>query len=257
MQPEEQPISDVINSTKTDLRGVWPPKLLRLVVGAVCAAVLGFVVLKTMYPIFVVPMEIARVLENDPVWKYDRLDKAQFAVDSKNYSIVFGVIAAVFAASGSLCSFGARSITALLIAVVGAAAMGVLGANLSHGVFHYMSKHSGEDMLLMGFTLDSMKQSILGYSLLWGLIGAGVGVGIGSVCGMGKSLVAGISGLCGGVLAALLYVLLTAQFFLDIKMNRVLPYNGADQAILLGVFTLVIAVCIALGCGERRPKTAA
>lgn len=257
MQSAEQPVSDLNSSKPSDLSGVWPPSLLRLVLGAVLATGLGFVVLKTLYPIFAVPLDIAIVLENDPVWKYERLDKAQFAVDIKNYAIVFGVIGAVFGACGFLCSFGSRSIKALLITIIGSAVMSVLGASLSHLVFHHITNHSGEDMLLMGYKLDGMKQAILGFSLLWGFVGLGVGIGIGSIRGITKSLVAGIAGLCGGVLAAMLYVFLTAQLSLATKMNRVLPYNHIEQAMLLGLFTLVIAACIALGSGERQRKTAA
>ena len=257
MQAEEQLVSDSNPPTKSDLREVWPPRFLRLVLGAVLAAGLGYIVLKTMYPIFVVPIEIAVFPEQSPLWLYERLDKANFQVDGKNLSIVFGVIGAIFGASCVVFSFGTRSVRAIVIAVVASAALGVLGANLSNSLFNHLRATSGEDVLFMGFTLDSMKQVIVGYSLLWGLIGLGVGIGIGSVRGVGKSLVAGISGLCGGVLGAMLYVILIAQFSIGTTMNRVLPLSNTSQATWLLLFMLTIAVCIALGSGERRRKAAA
>lgn len=257
MHSPEPAVSDSNSPTNSNLRGDWPPKLWRLVVAAVLTAGLGYIVLLTMYPIFVVPVDIATFPEQSPVWMYERLEKANSDVDSQNYSIVFGVIGAIFGASCVVFSFGVRSVKALVIAVVGSAALGVVGANLSNWIFTHMRATSGNDTLIMGIALDGMKLSILGYSLLWGLIGLGLGLGVGSVRGVGKSLVAGISGLVGGALGAMLYVVLMAQFSIGTTMNEVVPLGSTSQVIWLLLFTVVIAVCIALGSGEKRPKKAA
>ena len=257
MQSEEQSVSDLNSPTKSNLAGHWPPSLLRLVLGAVFAAGMGYFVLKTMNPIFVVPDEIAIFPEASPIELYQRLDKAKFEVDGKNFSIVFGVIGAVFGAICVVFSFGARSVKAIIVAVVGSATMGALGANLSNRLFNNLRETNGQDLLVWGFKLDSMWQTTLGYALLWGLIGLGVGLGIGSVRSVGKSLVAGISGLFGGVLGAMLYVVLTAQFSIGTTMNRVIPDSNTSQAIWMVLFPVVIAVCIALGSGEKRRKAAA
>ena len=135
--------------------------------------------------------------------------------------------------------------------------MGVVGANLSNWMFTHMRATSGNDTLFMGIALDGMKLSILGYSLLWGLIGLGLGLGVGSVRGVGKSLVAGISGLVGGALGAMLYVVLMAQFSIGTTMNEVVPLGSTSQVIWLVLFTVAIAVCITLVSGEKRPKKAA
>ena len=135
--------------------------------------------------------------------------------------------------------------------------MGVVGANLSNWMFNNLRETSGVDLLIMGIALDGMRQTILGYALLWGLIGLGVGLGIGSVRSVGKSLVAGIAGLCGGALGAMIYVVVTAQLSIGTTMNRVFPADNTRLAIWLVLFHVVIAVCIALGLGERRRKGAA
>ena len=254
MQSNEQPVNDSNPPTKSNRREDWPPSFLRLVLGALLAAGLGYVVLKTMYPIFVVPVEIATFPEQSPLWLYERLDKAQYEVDGKNLSLVFGVIGAIFGASCVVFSFGARSVLAIVIAVVGSAGAGVVGAQLSNSMFNHLRTNSGKDILLMGISLDGMKQAVIGYSLLWGLIGLGVGLGIGSVRGVRKSLVAGVSGLLGGALGAMLYVVLTAQLSIGTMMNQVLPFGATNQAIWLSLFTVMISVCIALGSGEKKPK---
>ena len=252
MQSEEQPVSDSNISIKSNLRRDWPPSFLRLVFGALFSAGLSYIVLKTMYPIFVVPPEIAFLPETAPLSAQLNLEKVQYVVDGKNFSVLFGVIGAIFGASCVVFSFGARSVYAIVIAVVGTAAMGCVGANLSNWMFHNLRETSGTDLLIMGIALDGMRQTILGYALLWGLIGLGVGLGIGAVRSVVKSLVAGISGFCGGVLAALLYTVLTAQLSRGTTMNRVFPTDSMGQAIWLLLFTVVIVVCIALGSGEKR-----
>jgi hypothetical protein len=252
MQSQEHPVSDSISPNQTNLRGDWPPNFFRLVLGAVFAAGLGYIVLKTMHPIFIVPVEIATFPEQSPLWLYERLDKAKFEVDGKNFLVMFGVVGAIFGASCVVFAFGARSIKAIIIAVLGSASMGVVGAILSNWMFNNMRANSGKDAVILGIALDGMKQSIVGYSLLWGLIGLGVGLGIGSVRGIGKSLVAGISGLCGGILGAMLYVIVTAQVSIGTTMNEVIPFSTTSQAIWFVLFPVVIAVCIALGSGEKR-----
>ncbi len=252
MQSEVLPASDLNSTAPSNLNGLWPPSILRLVLGAILTAGLGYIVIKTLFPIFVVPLDIATFPNQSPVWMYERLDNATYFVDGKNYSLVFGVIGAIFGASCVVFSFGARSVKAIVIAVVAAAALGIAGANLSNWMFNHMRVNSGNEVRIMGIALDSMKQSILGYSLLWGLMGLGVGLGIGSIRGFRKSLVAGISGLVGGVLGSMIYVILTAQLSIGTLMNTVLPHHNNSQAIWMVMFTVVIAVCIALGCGEKR-----
>ena len=257
MQSDEQPVSDSNRPNKSSGIGDWPPSLFRLVLGAGFAAILSFIVLKTMVPIFVVPIEIATLPEQAPISVYQRYEKALYEVDSKNFSIVFGVIGAILGASCVAFTFGTRAFKAIAIAVIGAGGLGAAGAFLSNWMFNNMRVNSGKNAVILGVSLDGMTQSIVGYSLLWGMIGLGVGIGIGSTRSVLKSLVAGISGFCGGVLGAILYVIMTAQISIGTVMNQVYPLGDTSLAVWLVLFTVSVAVCIALGSGEKRPKKAA
>jgi hypothetical protein len=256
MQSEEKPVSDTSHPVKSNGGVDWPPSILRLVFGAVVAAALSFVVLKTMFPIFVVPLEIAIVPETAPNWVNERFEKASYEADGKNYSVLFAIAGAIFGVCSVLFAFGPKSKMALFVALVVAGGLGGTGAFLSNWIFNNMrlNSNSGKDSVIMGIPLDGMTQSILGYSLLWSFIGLGVGVAMGSVRSFGKSLVAGVSGFVGGVLAAMLYVILTAQISIGTIMNRVLPDGNLGQAIWLLLFMVIIAACIALGSGEKRQK---
>ncbi len=58
-----------------------------------------------MYPLFVVPEDIAILPDPPPTAAVVKLEKAQFAVDAKNFSVLFGLIGAVFGAACVLCTF--------------------------------------------------------------------------------------------------------------------------------------------------------
>lgn len=235
---------------------VWPPKLPLTVLGALVAVGIACLIMKTMYPIFVVPEDIAILPDPPPTAAVLKLEKAQFSVDAKNFSILFGLIGAVFGASCVLFTFGIRSIKAIVIGAIAAGALGVVGANLSNLMFTRLRASSNGDLLVMGLKIDSMMQNILGYGVLWGLIGLGVGIGIGSVRTFGKSVVAGTAGLVGGLLAAMVYVLLVAQLTPNAVMSHVFPLDITSQAIWLLMFMVLIAAAIPLGTGEKRAKVA-
>ena len=254
MHSEKQTSNELTPKPDPKSAAAWPPSPMRLVIGAAVAAGLSYIVLKTMLPIFIVPLEISSVPEQGPQWIYERLEKTQYEVDGKNYSVVFGLSGAILGACCVLFSFGARSVSAIIIAIVGAGGLGVLGANLSNWMFFNLRVSNSKNIRLLGISLDGMTQSIIGYALLWGLVGLGVGLGIGAVRGFGKSLVAGISGLVGGSLAAMIYVLLTAQFSIGTVMNQVVPYGNVSQAIWMALFMVVVAACIGLGSGEKPKK---
>lgn len=259
MRSEEKPVSDSRSPAQSEVDtpiGVanWPPSILRLVLGAIVAAALSFIVLKTIHPVFVLPEDIAKVPEQAPIEVYEKHDKAQYEADGKNYSIVFGIAGVIFGLSSVLLSFGMNSLKALLVAIVSAGGLGALGAYLSNWMFNNMRATSGRKATLLGIPLDSMTQSIIGYALVWSFIGMGVGLGVGTARGFSKSIVAGVSGALGGALAAMLYVILTAQISIGTTMNQVLPLGDVSQAIWLALFAVVIAICISLGSGERRKK---
>lgn len=235
----------------------WPPSLLRMVLGAVVAAGLSYILMKTVYPIFIVPPEIAFVPETAPLEAQLKLEATEFIVDGKNFSVFFAIIGAILATCCVVFSFGARSITVILIAALAAAALGCAGANLSNWLFTNLRLTSGKDLLIMGITLDGTKQTIVGFASLWCLIGLGVGIGVGAMHSASKSFVAGIAGFCGGALAAMMYVVLTMQLSIGVTMNRVFPPDNIRLAIWLLLFHVSIAGCIALGLGERKSKKVA
>lgn len=255
MQPQEQAI-DSSSPNHSHLPTNWPPSLLRLILGAVVAAGLSYALIKTAYPIFHVPPEIAFVPETAPLEAQLNLEKAEFVVDGKNFSVFFAIIAAILATCCVVFSFGARSLSVIAVAVLVSAVLGCIGANLSNWMFTNLRLTSGKEFVIMGITLDGMKQTLVGFASLWCLIGLGVGIGVGTMHSVGKSLVGGIAGFFGGALAAMMYVVLTMQFSIGTTMNRVFPNDNMRLAIWMLLFHVVVAGCIGLGLGEKKQKKA-
>ncbi len=257
MQPHLQ-ASDSTSPNHSNLRPDWPPRISKLILGAVVAAGISFIIMKTAYPIFEVPPEIAFVPETAPIEAQWKLEETEFIVDGKNFSVFFAVIAAILAVSCVVFAFGARSISVIVIAALVSAVLGCLGANLSNWMFTNLRLTSGTDLLIMGITLDGVRQTIVGFASLWCLIGLGVGIGVGAMHSVSKSVVAAIAGFCGGALAAMMYVVLTMQLSIGTTINRVFPTdNNMRFAIWMLLFHVVIAGCIALGLGEKKRKEAA
>ncbi len=248
-QPSGQPH---LGSSGAD--GIWPPRLGRIVFGALLAGGIGWVILKSVYPIFEVPPEMAILPNPPPTEKIIELEKVQYAIDGQNFSIVFGLTGAVLGAYCAVFAFVAKGLRPLLIAAIAAGALGVVGANLSNEIFTRIRLTSGSDRVLLGITFDAMKQAILGYASLWGLIGLGVGVGVGSFRGGAEMVTSGIAGLAGGFVTAMLYVLGVGQLSPNESMSHVFPLGSSSQVIWFLVFCMGIAAAIALGSGENAKR---
>ena len=253
MEPQLQAVESA-NIDQSMARASWPPSLARMVLGAVIAAVLSFALIKTAYPIFQVPPEIAHIPENAPIEVQWRLEATEYIVDGKNFSILFALIGAMLAASCIVFSFGAKRVSVIVIGVLVSAALGYLGANLSNWMFTNLRLTSAKELIFLGITLDGVKQTIIGFGSLWCFIGLGVGIGVGAMHSFGKSLIAGIAGFSGGAVAAMMYVILTMQLSIGTTMNRVFPFDNMRLAIWMLLFQVAIGGCIALGLGEKKRK---
>lgn len=254
MQKNEH--TENVSSTPVPPQVTWPPSLFRLVLAALVSAGLSFLVLKAIYPVFVLPEDIAYVPEQAPIEVYQKHDEAQYEADGKNFAVVFGLSGAILGFCSVAFAFGIKQTKAIGVGVVASSVLGVIGAFLSNWMFNYMRTSSDQSVSLFGISLNGMAQSMVGYFLLWGLIGLGVGLGVGAVRAPSKSFVAGFSGLLGGAFAAMAYVLLASQISISTVMNRVLPDGNMTQALWLVFFPVVTVACIALGSGEKKQKNA-
>ena len=251
MQAEQSQPAESLVSAPSPSRD-WPPSAPRLLLGALIGSALGFAVLQTLYPIYVVPPELANLPDPPPTAAVEKLEAALRAVDLKNFSIVFSAIGLLLGASYALCAFGLRCPRRLIMTSVLGAVSCVAGALICNSIISKMRSSGGDDMLLFGFTLDILKQTILSQACLWGLTGLGIGIGLAP--SIKAALTAGISGLVGGMLSAMLYVVGVAFFLPIVGGYHAFPVTPTQQIAWLAFNACTIGLTIALGTGERARK---
>lgn len=234
----------------------WPPSIFKLVIAGLVAGGLSLAVMKLVHPIFILPEDLAHVPEQAPIEVYQKHDQAQYEVDGWNYAIIFALAGSVLGGCCVLLCFGLKASRALLTAAVCSGVLGAVGALLSNWMFNNMRQSSGQNANILGISLDGMTQSIVGYALLWSMIGLGAGIGVGIANSFKKAALAGVSGFVGGILASMVFVIATAQVSIGTIMNTVVPEGNVSQTSWFIVFPLLVVLCIGLGSGEKRKNLA-
>lgn len=231
----------------------WPLSAPRLLAGALVGSALGCAALQLLYPIFVVPPEIAILPDPPPTAAVMKLEAAQYLVDVKNYSIIFGLVGLFLGTACAGFAFAGRHprriIATGLLGAIGCVA-GIVLCNL---VVSRMRSSGGNDLVLVGYALDHLKQSILAQACLWGLTGLGIGIGLAR--DVKSALTAGVSGLVGGMLSGLLYTTGVAFFLPNVRTYYVFPHAPGEQFAWLAFNACMVGLTIALGTGERSKKT--
>ena len=240
--------SDSPNSKPID----WPPALGRLLLGAVVGSVLGWLTLSVTYPIFVVPPEIAILPDPPPKASVEKLEAALFVVNSKNFAISFSLIGLLIGVTSAFFTYGFRYPGRIVCSGLLGAIFCVIGILICNVFITRARASGGNDIILLGITLDDLKQTILSQACMWGLTGLGIGLGLGR--NLKTSIVAGISGLVGGALAAMLYGVGMAVIAPNAGTFLPFPEAKFDRAIWMVFAAAIIALTIGMGTGERAKK---
>jgi F0F1-type ATP synthase assembly protein I len=241
----------------SDSPTMWPPRLVRLVPGALVGAFLGWAIFRLAFPLFTIPENVAILPDPPPIAAIEKLEAYQFDVDNKNYGIAFAITGALIALFSTASSFGVKRPFRMIVPVLLGASMGALGAVLCNIVTTKTRAVGGNDVIWLGVKLDSMGQALLAQVFLWGLIGLATGIAVGLTGkGLSGAIKAGISGLLGGALGAVLFLVVSATLHPTSSSNYVVLKSTAEQIGLTLAATISISVAICLGTGERKPKNA-
>lgn len=237
----------------TDRLSVWPPRLLPLAIGGLLGSLVGWACMRTVYPIFEVPEEIALLPSPPPNEAVQKLEEYLYAVGIKNYAIALGVMGLSIGVCCAAFTVARRHPLSLVLSGLLGAALAAVGGVLCHTMVTHTRLTGANDLNIFGIVLDSMKQAILAQASVWGLLGLGVGAGLGlGARGMSAAIKSGISGMLGGVAAATIFLFASAFLFPNTNSNDVWPKPIAEQIAWAVVSGLLVAVSIALGSGERK-----
>ncbi len=230
----------------------WPPSLFSFVAAGLVGALLGWGCMKAVYPIFVVPEDVAILPDPPPIAAIEKLEAYQFVVDNKNYSLVYAAVGACIGACTAFSIFGARGILATVLTAASGGMAAALGAILCNIVVTHTRSIGGNDIHLIGLALDSMAQAIIAQGALWGLLGLGVGLGLGLFAkGIPTGVKGGFCGMVGGAIGTTLYLLVSAYALPISSSNHVTPKSTFEQIAIMLTASFFICAVIALTAGDN------
>ncbi len=217
--------------------------LVALAAGAVC-----WVLLETAFPVFTVSEDLipGAFPSDEEMLAFEvALGEAVF----RNAILFVGIFGAVVGgglAVGEGVAQRSRRIVlkAALAGTAVAAVFGCLAALTGHVAFDYHYPIEG---------LSPLAKTIRTQAAMLATLGAGIGLAVGIFSGgrrIGFTCVVG--GLLAGVLAGMVYPMVTAVCFPGIATELVVPYGTVDRFLWIGVMTGLAGVIIP-GVGRRRP----
>ncbi|HUP82443.1 MAG TPA: hypothetical protein VM260_28070 [Pirellula sp.] len=247
----------VTSSVAGDTQFLAAPSPLLLAVGGLIGSILGLGLYRAIYPIFLIPDEILNIPSPPPVALIAKLEAYQLRVDCQNYPIVFGLMGLSIGATCAMFALQGRILGVALTSILGGI-LGAAGALLCAMIVGNSRATAGSDIVLVGITIDSLAQAIIGQACIWGLMGCGVGAGIGlTTQGFFGALKVACAGLWGGAFGALVFVVGAAVLAPNSSSNHVVPLPIQEQIALTCLAGVCIGFAIGLGFNSRKKKTAA
>jgi hypothetical protein len=200
---------------------------------ALVAALIAWGYHKTKHPVFLVP-EKYHVLEmGAPDAKVQALKAQQFRVDRLNTALLMAVLGgplalAVAMGAHACCAAWTRALVALPWGVLWGAGTGFLAA-----------------MAIQRFTLQAeptVTDAVREQSILFGILGAGIGLLIGAFGGSVRSLAAGlVGGAATGACAAVLFSIIVSLAMPTVAYRVFVPTGQVARLLWLGI------PCVCLG----------
>ncbi len=204
--------------------------------------------------LFEIPDEIRNLPDPPPIAAIARLEAYQVKVDCINYPIVFGITGVCVGVLCALLALKSKAIGTVLAGLLGGV-LGAVGAYLAAIVAGMTRSASGSDIVLIGITLDAMKQGILNQACIWGLMGLGIGIGIGvAVQGGIGAVKGGLAGLLGGAFAALIFTFGVAIIAPNSSTNHVFPLATSEQIALSASRPFALAALSASASDRERKR---
>lgn len=226
---------------------VWRPALIGGIVAALLATPLGEI-LRGTFP----PASTMAMINGQPTPEISK--PAQAEADRKDATLVFGLMAAILAASlGTAGAWASGQKTARLPAVGLGVLLGTAGTAaacwlLAHRFLDYeywAEDNQGENLLF----------PLLIHAGMWALAGAGGGAALAWGLGGGRIVGSGfLGGLAGAVLGATLYEVIGAVVFPTAKTSQAFAVEWLPRALAISLVCLMSAVCSAVAITDSGRK---
>jgi hypothetical protein len=202
--------------------------LIGLMVGPMAGALLGIVIVNQLDPIFAMPDEFANYPVQPSTEYMVRYHAAHRFMLSNNYAIYFATLGGLMGLGMGAVSGGTKRFTAMISSCFCGLIFGALGGFLSGLTVAGAIKNSGEAIPILGLSMEPIIQTTLMHSIVWAVVGIGVGGGfVAATTGsIGKGILVGV---LAGILSGVVYTLLAAIAFPHANGFLVLPYSLPEK----------------------------
>ena len=220
--------------------------LIALLAGAFC-----WVLLETIFPVFVISERLANLPTPAPVEDLAELEMANRQAARRNAILFLGILGAVVGGSlavgeGVLRRSGRIVLTAVLIGTAVAAVFGGLAGLNGHMAFDFHRPIEG---------LSPLAKTIRTQAAMLATFGLGIGMAVGMVSGRGRiALTCIVGGLLAGVLAGIVYPMLTAICFPGLATESVVPSQAIGRVVWIAVLTGLAGLIIPGVTRQRKSR---
>jgi hypothetical protein len=221
--------------------------LIALLAGAVC-----WVLLETAFPVFAISDRLANLPTPAPVEDLVELEMANRQAASRNAILFLGILGAVVGGGlavgeGVARRSGRLILTAVLAGTAVAALFGCLAGLIGHMAFDFHRPIEG---------LSPLAKTIRTQAILSATLGLGLGLAVGMISRRGRiALTCLVGGLLAGVLAGIVYPMLTAICFPGLATESVVPSQTIGRLVWIAVLTGFAGLVIPGVARQRRPRS--
>jgi len=210
---------------------------------AVLGGVASWAAVQASYPVFQPPPDQIDPMAGVPEAIQKKLDRNNAIVI---LAVVAGLIAAALAAGeAALRRSWALIVVALVVSGLVAAALGSWAGWAGHALFEYLRPRR---------ELSELARTAMVQTLMLGLLGCSVGVGVAAVVGrrVRGRLSCFIAGLLGGVLAGMLYPVAASVVGLitPVITDTLIPARAGERLLWIGLTALILGLLLPAVCGQ-------
>jgi hypothetical protein len=216
------------------------------------AAALSWLFLSAVYPVFVIPDELAGLPPTAPVEQLKKAMVAQQEANARNdvsFLGAYGVLLGALLAIGE--GLARRSLGRTLVAGAACVSAGAVFGSLAGGLGHYLSDYC-EPLQ----QLSPLAKTIIVQGAMLATVGCGLGLALGVLTARARTAITClIGGILAGALAGMLYPMLTAILLPGALTEILVPIQTGPQTLWLGLASGLMGLTIPAVARERKGRT--
>lgn len=223
------------------IEDAWQPAVWQLLLGAVLAGILGFLVINQIHPYYPLP-ELPELGPYPSKKLLDEHKAAELDFHRHNEAVNCGVLGGLLGLFTALFAAKRKVVSCLVSSVLGV----VAGSGIGHVIGEMAANSINQS------TQQSLPQSLSYHSAVFAVISLAVWGSITLINRPSRILPAVISAVVGGVLGALIYNVVCSLTFPLSNLSIITARTTTERAIWVTSCALGLAICWALGARSSK-----